>query len=68
MVHKPHTLKCPAVTEKPNWLALSRPLSSMCPWTIFRITFLNSLPVVDKRLIGCKFGGILDPYWVSVTL
>jgi hypothetical protein len=25
--------------------------------TVFRITFFNSLPVVDKRLIGCKFWG-----------
>jgi hypothetical protein len=29
---------------KPNLLGLSRPLSSMCLWTIFRITFWNSLP------------------------
>jgi hypothetical protein len=27
--------------RKPNWLALIRPLSSMCLWTIFRITFSN---------------------------
>jgi hypothetical protein len=33
----------------------STPRSSMCLWTIFRIAFLNSLTVVDKRLIGCKF-------------
>jgi hypothetical protein len=33
---------------KPNWLALSRPLSSIGLWTIVRITFSNSLPVVDK--------------------
>jgi hypothetical protein len=26
-------------------------------WNIFRKIFLNSLPVVDKRLIGCKFFG-----------
>jgi hypothetical protein len=26
-------------------------------WTIFRITFSNSLPVVDKWLIGRKFCG-----------
>jgi hypothetical protein len=43
--------------RKRNWLALSRPLSSMCLWTIFRITFSNSLPIEDKRLIGCKFWG-----------
>jgi hypothetical protein len=44
---------------KPHWLALSRPLSSACLWTNFRITFSTSLPVVDKRLIGHKFCGIL---------
>jgi hypothetical protein len=33
----------------------SWPLSSMCLWTMFRITFSNSLPVVDKRQIGRKF-------------
>jgi hypothetical protein len=42
---------------KPNWLALSRLLSSMCFWIILRMTFSNSLPVVDKRLIGRKFWG-----------
>jgi hypothetical protein len=41
----------------PNWLALSSPLSSMCLWTIFRITFLKNLLAVDKRLIECKFWG-----------
>jgi hypothetical protein len=43
--------------RKPNWLALSRPLSSLCLLTLFRITFSNSLPVIDKRLIGRKFLG-----------
>jgi hypothetical protein len=38
----------------PNWLALSRPLSSVCLWAVFRITFSNSLPIVDKRLIESK--------------
>jgi hypothetical protein len=47
--------------RKPNWLALSRPLSSKCLWTIFRITFSNSLRVADKRLIGRKF-------WVLTVL
>jgi hypothetical protein len=45
--------------RKPNWHPLSRPLSSICLWTIFRIRFLNSLPVVDKRLIGLIFWGNL---------
>jgi hypothetical protein len=44
-------------SRKPNWLTLSRPLSSMRLWTIFRITFSNSLPVVDERLIGRKIWG-----------
>jgi hypothetical protein len=43
--------------RKPNWHALCRPLSSMCLWTIFSITFSNSLSVVDNRLIGRKFWG-----------
>jgi hypothetical protein len=43
--------------RKPNWLALSGPFCSVCLRTIFRITFPNSLPVVDKRLIGSKFWG-----------
>jgi hypothetical protein len=47
--------------RKPNWLALSRLFSSMRLWIIFRITFSNSLPVVDKRLIGSKFGGNFGP-------
>jgi hypothetical protein len=42
---------------KSNWLALSRLLSSRCLWTVFGITFSNSLPVVEKRLIGRKFWG-----------
>jgi hypothetical protein len=33
----------------------------MCLWTIFRITFSNSLPVVDKRIIGRKFWGNFWP-------
>jgi hypothetical protein len=43
--------------RKPNWLALSRPLSSICFWTNFSITFSNSLPVVGRSLIGRKFWG-----------
>jgi hypothetical protein len=41
--------------QKPNWLALSKPHHSICFWRIFRITFPNSLPVVDRRLIGRQF-------------
>jgi hypothetical protein len=43
--------------RKPKWLALSRPFSSICFWTSFKITFSNSLPVVNRRLIGRKFWG-----------
>jgi hypothetical protein len=43
--------------RKPNWFAFSRPLSPMCLWTIFGITFSNNLPVVGKRLIGRNFWG-----------
>jgi hypothetical protein len=45
--------------RKPNWLAFSRPLSSICFWRSFRITFSNSFPVVERRLIGAKFWGNL---------
>jgi hypothetical protein len=41
--------------RKPNWPALRRSLSSKRFWTIFRITFSNNLPVVDRRPIGSKF-------------
>jgi hypothetical protein len=43
--------------RKPNWLAFSKFLSSVCFWVFLKISFSNSLPVVDKRLIGRKFGG-----------
>jgi hypothetical protein len=43
--------------RKPNWLVLSRSLSLICFWRILRITFSNSLSVVDTRLIGRKFWG-----------
>jgi hypothetical protein len=48
-------------TRKPNRLALGWTLSSMCLWTIFRITFSNRLPVVDNRLIRRKFWGNVGP-------
>jgi hypothetical protein len=43
--------------RKPNWHPFCRLCSSICLWTIFSTTFSNSLPVVDKRLIGSKFWG-----------
>jgi len=46
--------------RKPNWFVFSKLLTSRCLWTIFRITFLNGLPIVDKRLMG--------PYLASARL
>jgi hypothetical protein len=46
-----------AVNIKPNWLAFSKFVSSMCLWIILRINLPKSLPVVDRRLIGRKFHG-----------
>jgi hypothetical protein len=43
--------------RKPNWLAFSKFVSSMCLWIILRINFSKKLPVVDRRLIGRKFCG-----------
>jgi hypothetical protein len=54
--------------KKTNWLALSRNLSSMRLGTVFRITLSNSLPDVDKGLIGHKFWGNFESYRISVTL
>jgi hypothetical protein len=55
-------LDCIIVTDMETKLdCIIKPLSSMCLWAIFRITFSNSLPVVDKVLITLKFEGILGP-------
>jgi hypothetical protein len=54
LIHCSDVLWC---ARKPNWLALNRLLSSMCFWIILRKTFLNDLPVVERRLIGRKFWG-----------
>jgi hypothetical protein len=45
----------------PDWFAFSSPLLPMCLWTIFRITFSNSLPVVGKGLISLKFLENVEP-------
>jgi hypothetical protein len=45
---------------KPNRLAFSKFLSSVCFWIFLKISFSDSLPVMDKRLIGRKFGGNLE--------
>jgi hypothetical protein len=53
-------MHCSAVlwrARKTNWLELSRPLSCICFWRVFRITFSNSLPVLERTLIGHKFWG-----------
>lgn len=39
----------------PNWPALRRPSSAMCRWIIFTMSFSNSSPFVDKRLVGNRF-------------
>jgi hypothetical protein len=41
-------------------VSLKRSLSWMCLWTIFRMTFSKSLPVVDKRIIVRKFLGNIE--------
>jgi hypothetical protein len=51
-----HCSVVPWHARKPNWLALTWSLTSMCSWTICNI-FSKSFPVVDKRLIGLKFWG-----------
>jgi len=43
--------------RNPNWLAFSKLLESRCLWTIFWMTFSNSWPILDKRLIGLKLCG-----------
>jgi hypothetical protein len=48
-------------TRKSNWLALNRPHLSTCVWTIFRINFWNSLPVIYKRQIGHTLWGNFGP-------
>jgi hypothetical protein len=50
MVRKPHTLKCHAVTGTESKLACIKQEF----FFIFTITFSNSLPVIDKSLIGHK--------------
>jgi hypothetical protein len=48
-------------SRTPNWHAF-RPFLPMRLLTIFRKTFSNSLPVVDKRLFGCQFWGNLESF------
>jgi hypothetical protein len=43
--------------QKPNWLAFSKLFSSTSVWTIFYMTSSESLPIVDRMLIGLKFCG-----------
>jgi hypothetical protein len=41
--------------RKPQWPAYNKFLSSVCCWIVLKISFSNSLPAVDKRLIWRKF-------------
>jgi hypothetical protein len=54
VVRKPHALKCRAVTGTKAKLTCIKSFG-----LFFRIIFSNSLPVVDKRLIGRIFWGNL---------
>jgi hypothetical protein len=47
--------------RKSNWTPFNNFLSSVCLWTIFRITFSNSWPVMGKRLVGCYFEQTAGP-------
>jgi hypothetical protein len=58
LIHCSVVLWC---ARKPNWLAFRRLLSSMCFWTIFRMAFSKSLPVVNRKLIGRKFWWYFRP-------
>jgi hypothetical protein len=53
--------------RKPNWLALSKFLSSICLYAISKITFSKTLPVKDKMLIGHKFWGNLGDFGKATT-
>jgi hypothetical protein len=58
MVRKPHTLQCRAVTDTETKLACIKKASFFnVPLNYFQNNFSNSLPIVDKRLIGGKFRG-----------
>jgi hypothetical protein len=54
LIHWSVVLWCP---RKPNCFAFIKFLSTMCLWIVFRINFSKSLPIVDRRLIWCKFLG-----------
>jgi hypothetical protein len=69
MIRQPRTLKYRIVIcSKDKLTSISKFISSMCFWIILKINFSNSLPVVDKRLIGRKFGEILGLCRVSAEL
>jgi hypothetical protein len=52
-----HWTIVPWCVQKPNWLAFSKFLFSACFWIVLKNSFSNSLPVVDKKLVGHKFWG-----------
>jgi hypothetical protein len=68
VVHS-HKMECRVVTGTETKLACIKQTTFFnVPLDSFQLIFLNSLPAVDKRLIGRKFwGGILGPYKVSAT-
>jgi hypothetical protein len=45
--------------RKTNWLAFTKFFSSVCFWIILKTNFWNTFSIMDKRLIGHKFGGNL---------
>jgi hypothetical protein len=48
------------LSRNPNWLAVSKFLSPICVFTIYKIIIsLKTLPIQDKRRIGRKFRGNL---------
>jgi hypothetical protein len=56
MIHMPHTLKYPAVTCMEPKMIYIKPVSFFSmPLYSFRMTFSNSLLVLEKRLIELKF-------------
>jgi hypothetical protein len=58
VIRQPHTLKYHAVScSKAKLIFFCKFLFSVCFWIVLKIKFSNGLPVVDKRLIGHKFGG-----------
>jgi hypothetical protein len=57
-MRQPHTLKGRAVVcLKAKLTCIWLDFSSVCFFIVLKISLSNSLPVVDKRVIGRKFWG-----------